>query len=147
MIDEFISFIFAPLFFAGIGLKVNFVTHFDVWLTMAALVLACSGKLLGAMWGARWGGFPVRERWAIGFAMNARGAMEIILGTLALEAGIISEHLFVALVVMAIATSALSGPLIRRVLPETQVAARLFVPFVQAVCPQFERRVESGRDS
>lgn len=112
MIDDFISFIFAPLFFASIGLKVNFITHFDVVLVVVVLVLACIGKLMGAVLGARWGGFPVRDRWAIGFAMNARGAMEIILGTLALEAGIIRQRLFVALVVMAIITSAISGPLI-----------------------------------
>ncbi len=116
MIDDFVSFVFAPLFFASIGLKVNFLTHFDTSLVLLVCMLACAGKLLGAVLGAYWGGFPSRERWAIGFAMNARGAMEIILGTLALEAGIIRQRLFVALVVMAILTSALSGPLMRWVL-------------------------------
>jgi Kef-type K+ transport system membrane component KefB/mannitol/fructose-specific phosphotransferase system IIA component (Ntr-type) len=116
MIDDFVSFVFAPLFFATIGLKVNFVTHFDAQLVLLVFLLACVGKLLGAVPGARWGGFPTRERWAIGFAMNARGAMEIILGTLALEAGIIHQRLFVALVVMALVTSALSGPLMRWIL-------------------------------
>lgn len=120
MIDEFVSFIFAPLFFASIGLKVNFITHFETTLVLLILILATVGKLVGAVLGARWGGFPPRDRWAIGFAMNARGAMEIILGTLALEAGIIRQRLFVALVVMAIATSALSGPLIRRTLRRRQ---------------------------
>ena len=52
--------------------------------------------------------------------MNARGAMEIILGLLALEAGIIHQSLFVALVVMAIGTSAISGPLIRWALSRRQ---------------------------
>jgi mannitol/fructose-specific phosphotransferase system IIA component (Ntr-type) len=116
MIDDFVSFVFAPLFFASIGLKVNFILHFDVKLVLVVLTLACVGKLFGAVLGARWGGFPTRERWAIGFAMNARGAMEIILGTLALQAGIIQQKLFVALVVMAMVTSALGGPLIRWVL-------------------------------
>ncbi len=113
MIDDFVSFVFAPLFFASIGLKVNFLTHFDAPLVLLVFGLACAGKLIGAVLGARWGGFPTREQWTIGFAMNARGAMEIILGTLALEAGIIHQRLFVALVVMAIVTSAISGPLIR----------------------------------
>jgi mannitol/fructose-specific phosphotransferase system IIA component (Ntr-type) len=48
--------------------------------------------------------------------MNARGAMEIILGLLALKYGLIGERLFVALVVMAIGTSLISGPLLQRVL-------------------------------
>ena len=45
--------------------------------------------------------------------MNARGAMEIILGLIALENGLITEKLFVALVVMALVTSMTSGPLMR----------------------------------
>jgi hypothetical protein len=53
---------------------------------------------------------------AVGFAMNSRGAMEIILGLLALEAGIINNRLFVALVIMAIITSMMSGPAMRLIL-------------------------------
>ncbi len=113
LIDEFVSFIFAPVFFAGIGLRVNFATEFDPLLVLTVLTIACVGKIAGAVLGARWGAWPARDAWAIGFAMNARGAMEIILGLLALRAGIIRQPLFVALVVMAIATSAVSGPLIR----------------------------------
>jgi Kef-type K+ transport system membrane component KefB len=56
---------------------------------------------------------PANKAWAVGFAMNSRGAMEIILGTLALEAGIIGQKMFVALVIMAIVTSMMSGPLMR----------------------------------
>ena len=139
MIDEFVSFIFAPVFFASIGLRVNFVTHFNLKLVLAVLVLACVGKLIGAVLGARWGGMSTRDQWAVGFAMNARGAMEIILGTLALEAGIINQRLFVALVVMAIVTSALSGPLIRRTLGRRQtqrllsrLSPKLFLNELQA---------------
>jgi len=120
MLDEFVSFIFAPVFFASIGLRVNFVTHFEWKLSALVFVLACAGKLAGSVVGARWGGLPVRDRWAIGFAMNARGAMEIILGLLALEAGIIRQRLFVALVVMAIATSVMSGPMMRWILRQQQ---------------------------
>lgn len=139
MIDEFISFIFAPLFVASIGLRVNFVANFDGWLVLLILTLASAGKLLGVVLGARCGGFSRRNRWAIGFGMNARGAMEIILGTLALEAGIIHERLFVALVVMAIVTSAFSGPVIRRILSRRKphrlasyLSPRLYLPRLAA---------------
>lgn len=120
MLEEFVSFIFAPVFFASIGLKVNFATHFDWLLVFLLLVLACMGKLIGAVAGAKWGGMASREAWAVGYAMNARGAMEIILGVLALEAGVIRQRLFVALVVMAIVTSAMSGPMMRWVLRQKQ---------------------------
>jgi Kef-type K+ transport system membrane component KefB/mannitol/fructose-specific phosphotransferase system IIA component len=120
MLEQFVSFIFAPVFFASIGLKVNFVTRFDLGLVVLLLVLACIGKLIGAVIGARWGGMERREAWAVGYAMNARGAMEIILGLLALEEGVIRQRLFVALVVMAIVTSAMSGPMMRWVLRQRQ---------------------------
>ena len=116
IINDFISFIFAPLFFASIGLAVNFATSFQPLLVVLVLVIACVGKLVGCGIGARLSGMPARESWAVGFGMNARGAMEIILGLLALENGLISEPMFVALVVMALATSVISGPAIHRLL-------------------------------
>lgn len=115
-IGNFISFIFAPVFFASIGLKVNFLENLDILLVLLILVIACLCKLAGGILGARWGGMAVRDSWAIGFAMNSRGAMEIILGLLALEYGIINQRLFVALVIMAIVTSMMSGPAMRFIL-------------------------------
>ena len=115
-IEQFVSFIFAPLFFAGIGLKVNFFAQFDLLLVVAILVIATLGKLLGCGLAGRFSGLGRREAWALGFGMNARGAMEIILGLLALKYGLIGERLFVALVVMALVTSLMSGPLLQRVL-------------------------------
>jgi mannitol/fructose-specific phosphotransferase system IIA component (Ntr-type) len=115
-IEQFVSFIFAPLFFAGIGLKVNFVTEFDPLLVLTVLVIATLGKVLGCGLAGRFSGMARREALALGFGMNARGAMEIILGLLALKYGLIGERLFVALVVMALVTSLMSGPLLQRVL-------------------------------
>jgi len=112
-IDHFVSFIFAPLFFASIGLHVDFVDHFDGLLVLTVLGIACSGKFLGCWLGGWWAGLSHSYRLAVGAGMNARGAMEIILGLLALKAGLISMRLFVALVVMAIVTSVISGPLMQ----------------------------------
>jgi Kef-type K+ transport system membrane component KefB/mannitol/fructose-specific phosphotransferase system IIA component (Ntr-type) len=139
MLEEVVSFIFAPVFFASIGLRVNFATHFDLTLVLLLLGLACAGKLIGAVAGARWGGMSQREAWAVGYAMNARGAMEIILGVLALEAGVIRQRLFVALVILAIITSAMSGPLMQWVLRQRQphrlinmLSPKLFLPDLKA---------------
>ncbi len=110
--ERFISFFFAPIFFASIGLRVDFAAHFELGLVLLVLGIACLGKVLGCGLGARLGGLSWPESWAVGFGMNARGAMEIILGLLALEAGLIGESMFVALVVMALVTSMLSGPAI-----------------------------------
>ena len=116
IINDFVSFIFAPLFFATIGLRVNFVTNFDPSLVAIVLVIACVGKLTGCGLGAWWSGMPPRESWAIGFGMNARGAMEIILGLLAAQYGLIGDRMFVALVVMALVTTLMSGPAMQRLL-------------------------------
>lgn len=113
IIHQFINNIFAPLFFVAIGLKVNFAANFDFWLTLVILLIAFSGKILGSGFGARLGGFSWKESLATGFGMNARGAMEIILGSVALENGLINEKVFVSLVIMALLTSMTSGPLMK----------------------------------
>lgn len=139
MLHQFVSFIFAPLFFASVGLRLNFIEHFDPLLTACVVALAFAGKILGCGYGARLGGIEGREAWAIGFAMNARGAMEIILGLLALEHGVIRQRMFVALVVMALLTSLASGPAMRRLLRlrhprriDQFLSPRTFLPSVAA---------------
>jgi Kef-type K+ transport system membrane component KefB/mannitol/fructose-specific phosphotransferase system IIA component (Ntr-type) len=127
-ISEFVSSFFAPLFFGSIGLTVDFLTHFDLLLCLVVLAIACLGKVLGCSAGARLAGVTPTESWAIGFALNARGMMEIILGLTALRAGLIGERMFVALVVMALVTSLMSGPAIRRILGRAQ--PRRFAPLL-----------------
>ena len=113
IIHQFINNIFAPLFFVSIGLKINFFTNFDFWLVLVIIIISFAGKIVGSGYGALRSGYPLKEAMAVGFGMNARGAMEIILGLIALENGLIDEKLFVALVVMALVTSMTSGPLMK----------------------------------
>jgi Kef-type K+ transport system membrane component KefB/mannitol/fructose-specific phosphotransferase system IIA component (Ntr-type) len=134
-IYSIVTHVFAPFFFASIGLRTNFVSNFNLGLTATVIAVACLGKLLGAGWGARLGGMDRRTSWGVGLAMNARGAMEMILGLLALQAGLIREPMFVALVVMALFTSLVSAPAIhfllrrRRVLTlRDTVTTKLFLP-------------------
>ncbi len=111
LIQQFVTNIFAPLFFATIGLRVNFITNFDPLLTLIVITLAFTGKVIGCGYGAYISGMNKNEAIAVGFGMNSRGAMEIILGILALEFGLINESVFVALVLMALITSMASAPL------------------------------------
>ncbi|HET6543315.1 MAG TPA: cation:proton antiporter [Chryseolinea sp.] len=113
IVHQFINNIFAPLFFVSIGLRVNFIANFDLVLTLVILAIAFTGKIIGSGLGARLGGFSWKESIATGFGMNARGAMEIILGLIALENGLINEKVFVSLVIMALITSMTSGPLMK----------------------------------
>jgi Kef-type K+ transport system membrane component KefB len=116
MLHDFVSYVFTPVFFATMALRFDFAAAFDPGLVALVVVIACVAKVAGCAVGARLGGVAWRESAAIGFGMNSRGAMEIILALLALEAGIIRPHLFVALVIMAIVTSLISGPALVRIL-------------------------------
>jgi Kef-type K+ transport system membrane component KefB/mannitol/fructose-specific phosphotransferase system IIA component (Ntr-type) len=144
VIEDFVMNIFAPAFFASLGLRVDFLRAFDLRLCTLVFVIASAAKVIGCTVGARLGGIRWRESAAIGLGLNARGAMEIILALLALDAGLIKEQLFVALVVMALLTSLMSGPMMKRLLyarePEEEVVALLregaFVPALKATTRQ-----------
>jgi Kef-type K+ transport system membrane component KefB/mannitol/fructose-specific phosphotransferase system IIA component (Ntr-type) len=110
-IHQFVTNLFAPLFFVSIGLRVNFGAHFNLPLIALVLVLAFAGKVIGCSLGAYLGGMSKEDSLAVGFGMNSRGAMEIILGLIALEAELINEELFVALVIMAVVTSIAGAPM------------------------------------
>ncbi len=109
-LQRFATRVFAPMYFVSIGLRTDFVGNFNLPLTAFVLAIACVGKLLGVYAGARMSGMHSRFAWAAAFGLNARGAMEIVLATVALDMRLIDEKLHVAMVFMAIATSLISGP-------------------------------------
>jgi Kef-type K+ transport system membrane component KefB/mannitol/fructose-specific phosphotransferase system IIA component (Ntr-type) len=119
VLEDFVTSVFTPVFFATMALRYDFARSFDPLLTFVVVAVACLAKVLGSALGARLGGAGKREAFAIGFGMNSRGAMEILLAVIALEAKIIHEQMFVALVIMAIFTSLISGPAMARLLRAT----------------------------
>jgi len=113
----------APIFFASIGLHLDLsaITTAPVFL-VALLVLAFGGKLLGAALPSRAAGLSWRESWAVGSGMSGRGAVELIIAGIALEAGLfahpdppgpIVKSLFASVVLMAILTTAATPILLR----------------------------------
>jgi Kef-type K+ transport system membrane component KefB len=113
ILHQFVVNIIAPLFFASIGLRVNFVANFNIEVVLIILLIACLAKLIGAGIGSRMSGMSKNESYAVAFGMNARGSQEIVLGTLALQAKIIDEPIFVGLVIMTIITILIAGPLMK----------------------------------
>jgi len=139
IIHQVAANVFAPFFFASIGLRTNFVTNFNLGITVTVIAVACLGKLIGAGYGARLGGMDRSTSWGVGLAMNARGAMEMILGLLALQAGLIRDSMFVALVTMALFTSLASAPAIRFLVRRRRsltlkdtISSKLFFPNFEA---------------
>lgn len=99
------SHVFAPVFFVAVGLKVNFLSSFDAPLILSVLVVAFFTKILAGLLGGALAGLDRRESLATGLGIAARGGMGIILATLSLDAHLINDVLFEALVVMALLTS------------------------------------------
>ncbi len=113
VLRKFIMAVFAPIFFASIGLRMNFATFFDLRLVTTVFVLGCTGKLVGTMIAGWLGGLDWRSSSAVAFGLNSRGIMGIVLGLVALEYQIIDRRMFVALAFLGLATSLISGPMMR----------------------------------
>ncbi len=117
--------IFAPIFFAVAGLKVNIVNLFDptlIVITIIVIAIATLGKVAGTYFGARVIG--KKDHWtslSFGAGLNARGAMEIIIATIGLRLGILSQDMFSIIVVMAIATSLMAPFALRFVLKRVTI--------------------------
>ncbi len=123
-IHQFVTNFFAPIFFASIGLRINFISSFDLVTVVIVLLVAFIGKSGGCFLGAKLAGLSRRESWATAFGMTCQGAVGIILGQLAFKAGLISEELLVAVVIMALSTSLFAGPAMQSVL-KTKAQRRL----------------------
>ncbi len=121
--EDFVVLLLLPLFFAYTGLKTN-VLLLDraelVVLTVVLLVVAIVCKFGGSVLASRVVGLGWRESAVIGTLMNTRGLTELIVLNLALEKGVISEALFAALVLMALVTTFMAGPVLNRLDPRNE---------------------------
>jgi len=104
----------APVFFAYVGLRVSF-SQVDWGLVAVVTIIAFAGKVIGGAVGGYAAGFRGRELAALGVGLNARGMMELLLADIGLEAGIITQSLYAAIVFMTLVTT-LASPLLLRVL-------------------------------
>lgn len=123
VIMNFALSFFAPIYFVSMGMTTNYLTHFDGVLVSVIILVALVSKLGSVLLGAKLAGMPLdRETWAIGFGLNARGATGIILAGVGRSAGVIDDRIFVAIVVMALVTSLLAGPMMRWLLAHRYAA-------------------------
>jgi Kef-type K+ transport system membrane component KefB len=114
-VEQFSSVFLLPLFFAFTGLRtqIGLLDSAASWLLVLGLVgVATLGKLGGSMLTARLTGLSWRESFALGALMNTRGLMELIALNLGYDFGILSPRIFAMLVLMALATTVMTGPLL-----------------------------------
>jgi Kef-type K+ transport system membrane component KefB len=110
---------FAPLFFATAGLRVDLGLLRDPEVLgwgVVVVAAASASKAIGAYLGARYAGLAHREGLALGAGLNARGAIEIVVATVGLSLGVLNPKSYSLVVLMAMATSMMAPPLLRRVL-------------------------------
>jgi len=111
---------FVPIFFTNTGLntKIGSLSTPEAWLACAlVLVAAVAGKLGGCYLGARLTGQPPRAAGCIAALMNTRALMALIAINIGLELKLLTPALFTMLVIMALLTTAMCGPLLRWWLP------------------------------
>ena len=89
ILSQMVHSVFVPIFFASIGLKVDFILNIDYNLVIIFTAVAIGGKFIGAWTGAFSSQMSRSDSLSIGIAFIPGGAMEIILGLLALEIGLV----------------------------------------------------------
>lgn len=97
--------VLVPLYFVSIGIQCEIVRYFDLQLTLILLVAATVGKMAGAGLGALLGEMNLKKATVIGVGLNARGAVAVMLASVALDHNLIDMRIFNALVVVALLTS------------------------------------------
>lgn len=116
VISQMVYSIFVPLFFANIGLKVDFIAHFDLFLVLFVLVIGALGRYIGALIGVSLTNIPVLNRNLISLAHIPSGMIEIVVSMVALQSGFISEALFEAIVFSAVFSTVIVSPIMNSVL-------------------------------
>ncbi|WP_321329607.1 cation:proton antiporter [uncultured Ilyobacter sp.] len=109
-IEQIVYAIFAPIFFVNIGLKIDFLANFDIFLAFLITAIGIFGRFLGAWVGSFFSKKSKIDKLIISVAHVPGGEMHIVVSLLALEYGLISKAIFIAIVFGAIFSSIIMGP-------------------------------------
>src|SRR6266699_2637910 len=100
---------FIPVYFAIVGLKLDLIRGFSLWMTLAFIVGSCAVKIISVSLAGRFAGFRGLDLMNLAITTNARGGPGIVLASVAFDAGIISAKFYTTLVVAAVVTSQFAG--------------------------------------
>ena len=127
-LETFSSSCLLPLFFASTGLRTQ-INLLNDWhgllLCLVVVAVAIAGKLGGSMLMARWTRMSWHDSFSIGVLMNTRGLMELVVLNIGYDLGILPARIFAIMVVMALATTSMAGPLLSWVKFRERTAAAL----------------------
>ena len=123
----FIIAFFSPVFFAVAGLGMDLRTLMDPTLllfTLAVILVASIGKFGGALIGGWLGGLTTRESLALATGLNARGSTEVIIASIGLAMGALSNELYTMIVAMAVVTTMAMPPTLRWMMARVPIGRR-----------------------
>lgn len=150
-----ITAFFMPVFFGMSGLSADLTILADpslaLW-TAGLVAVASIGKFSGAFIGAELGGLNRREGLALGCAMNARGSTEVIVASIGLSMGALTQNLYTMVVTMAVLTTMAMPPMLRAALlrlpmtPEEKVRIEREAVDEKGFVPQLERLLLAADD-
>jgi Kef-type K+ transport system membrane component KefB len=123
---QFVLIFFLPIFFTYTGLRTDIpalATPGDGFWCLVMLAAAIGGKIAPAYFGARRAGLDGDDSLLIGVMMNTRALMELIVLNVGYDLGFLPKKVFSMLVVMAVVTTLMTAPLLRRLLPRSQRGA------------------------
>ena len=104
-----------PLFFAftGLRMQVGLLNDWYGWLMCAVIIItAIAGKLGASMLMSRWTGMSWSQSFSVGVLMNTRGLVELVVLNIGYDLGILSGRIFAMMVLMALVTTFMTGPLL-----------------------------------
>lgn len=116
VITQMVYSLFVPLFFANVGLKIDFAANFHLGLVALITAVGLGGRYLGTWLGVTWARVPRVNRHLLAITHTPGGMMEIVVALLALEARLITPPIFVAIVFSAVFSSVVMGPWMTRAL-------------------------------
>lgn len=112
-VEDVALVLFLPLFFVYTGLRteIGLLNNIELWeITGLIILVAVCGKFLGSALTAKYAGQTWKESLTIGALMNTRGLMELVALNIGYELGVLSPEIFAMMVIMALATTFMTGP-------------------------------------
>jgi Kef-type K+ transport system membrane component KefB len=139
---DFVTVFFLPIFFTYTGLRTDIGTmDRGLWLMCGLVLLTAFVGKFGGCWLAAWfNGLPWREASMIGVMMNTRALMELIVINIGFELGVIPKSLFFMLVFMAVASTYVTTPVLRRLVRSSELEK-------DYMNSEFARRVEFSKSA
>ncbi|KAL3645706.1 Cation/H(+) antiporter 18 [Castilleja foliolosa] len=128
-VEDLVSGLFLPLYFVSSGLKTNVATiqGAQSWgLLVLVICTACFGKIVGTVFVSLCFRVPFKEALTLGFLMNTKGLVELIVLNIGKDRGVLNDQTFAIMVLMALFTTFITTPIVTSVYKPAAMAKRVY---------------------